>query len=313
VLRITSSCYREDVHIPDGFLSPPVWAALNAVSIPVVGVVARRSDSSADERNLPLLGVLGAFVFAAQMINFPIAAGTSAHLLGGALLACTVGPAAAIVVMTAVLVIQAFVFQDGGILALGANVFNLAIVGSLAGYLPYHLLGNTRFRSAGIFLGGAVSVFASGCLALVELAVSGVQIGGALLAMSAGMFAVSAAIEGAVTMVVVKSLGRMNPAWVRTPARSGNVAIVALAVCSLALALTAFLIASGHPDSLEAIAGTVGLAGREVVLLPAPMADYQVAGVRAEWIAKAAAGIAGIVLVYVLAITMGRLLARRSP
>ena len=94
-----------------------------------------------------MLGVMGAFVFAAQMINFPVGVGTSGHLLGGALLAQTLGPSAAAVTMTAILAIQALVFQDGGVLALGANVFNMALVGVLAGYLPYRL-GVDRRRLA---------------------------------------------------------------------------------------------------------------------------------------------------------------------
>ena len=118
VSRICGSCYRgfkAAMHIPDGFLSTPVWAALDVVSLPAVGWFARRARAADTESRAPLLGVLGAFVFAAQMINFPIAPGTSAHLLGGALLSCTLGPSAAVVVMTAVLAIQSLVFQDGGL------------------------------------------------------------------------------------------------------------------------------------------------------------------------------------------------------
>src|SRR5205823_13101983 len=112
---------KTTVHIPDGFLATPVWASLDAVAVPGVALIARRAQRSFDEAKVPLLGVMGAFVFAAQMINFPVGPGTSGHLVGGALLAYTLGPAAASIVMTAILVIQALVFQDGGILSLGAN------------------------------------------------------------------------------------------------------------------------------------------------------------------------------------------------
>src|SRR5438445_6573353 len=121
------------MHIPDGFLSPPVWAALDIAALPAVGYMARKAQSGFDEAKVPLLGVMGAFVFAAQMINFPVGIGTSGHLVGAALLAVTLGPAPATVVMTAILAIQALVFQDGGILALGANVTNMAVAGTLAG------------------------------------------------------------------------------------------------------------------------------------------------------------------------------------
>src|SRR3981189_3139256 len=134
------------MHIPDGFLSTQVWATMDAVAVPAVGYFARRAQTAAEESRIPLFGVLGAFVFAAQMINFPVGVGTSGHLVGGALLAFTLGPAAATIVMTAILAIQALVFQDGGVLALGANVCNMAVFGVLAGYLPYHYWGNTRWR-----------------------------------------------------------------------------------------------------------------------------------------------------------------------
>ena len=149
------------VHIPDGFLSTPVWATLDVAAFPAVGYMARRAQRGFDDARIPLLGVMGAFVFAAQMINFPVGIGTSAHLLGAALLACTLGPAAASVTMAAILAIQALVFQDGGILALGPNVINMAIAGVLAGYLPFYLWGEGRWRTAAIFAGGVLSALVS--------------------------------------------------------------------------------------------------------------------------------------------------------
>src|ERR1700738_262506 len=107
------------MHIPDGFLSTPVWATLDVVSAPAVAWVAHRAQRDTQDHRIPLLGVMGAFVFAAQMINFPVGPGTSGHLVGGALLAIVLGPSFAVITMTAILAVQAFVFQDGGILALG--------------------------------------------------------------------------------------------------------------------------------------------------------------------------------------------------
>src|SRR5258708_13337381 len=129
------------MHIPDGFLSPPVWAALDITAVPAAGCMVRRAEREFEEKKVPLLGVMGAFVFAAQMINFPVGGATSGHLVGSALLSYTLGPAAAGVVMIAILAIQSLVFQDGGILALGANIFNMAVVGLICGYLPFHLFG----------------------------------------------------------------------------------------------------------------------------------------------------------------------------
>src|SRR3984893_13391546 len=188
------------MHIPDGFLSPAVWATLDVAALPAVGWIARRAQQDTDERSIPLMGVMGAFVFAAQMINFPVGNGTSGHLVGGALLSFTLGPAAASIVMTAILATQALIFQDGGLLALGANVFNMAIAGVLAGYLPYALL---RGSKTGVFAGGVFSLLVSAALALVELLSSGVPMPAAVLAVSIGLFVVSAIAEGAITLAVV--------------------------------------------------------------------------------------------------------------
>src|SRR5215472_1323688 len=155
------------MHIPDGFLSPPAWATLDLVSVPAAVWMARRAQSDTEDRKIPLMGVMGAFVFAAQMINFPIPLGTSGHLVGGALLTIVLGPAAASVVMMSILAIQALVFQDGGIMALGANALNMAMGGVVAAYVPYRAWA-AQWRSAAIFTSGLLSVLVSACLALAE-------------------------------------------------------------------------------------------------------------------------------------------------
>lgn len=298
------------MHIPDGFLATPVWATLDLVSLPVVGWVARRARADADESRTPLLGVLGAFVFAAQMINFPIAPGTSAHLLGGALLACTVGPSASIVVLTAVLVIQALVFQDGGLLALGANIFNIAIVGSLAGYLPFWLL-HTKWRSGGLFLGGMLSVFLSGACALTQLTFSGVGIPSTVIWGALALFAISSVVEGVATVAVVRAIDRISPARVQ-PGRGSAAGQWVLAGIATVMAGLGFLIASSSPDSLEKLAERTGIAARETHFLPAPMANYAVQGLELENIARAGAGIMGLMLVYLAVVAVSRALRRSA-
>src|SRR5258708_1893421 len=179
---------RATVHIPDGFLATPVWATLDAAAVPAAGFIVRRAQREFDEARIPLLGVMGAFVFAAQMINFPVGIGTTGHLVGGALLAFTLGPAAASVVMAAIITIQALVFQDGGILALGPNVLNMAVFGVLAGYLPFHLWGAGKWRKLAIFGGGVLSVLVSAVFALAELLVSAVNMPTSVLCVSLGLF-----------------------------------------------------------------------------------------------------------------------------
>src|SRR5437660_5491929 len=168
------------MHIPDGFLSPPVWISLDAAAVAVIALVARGAKRHLEQRRIPLLGVMGAFVFAAQMINFPVGIGTSGHLVGGTLLAVTLGPATASLVMAAIVAIQALVFQDGGILALGANAINMAVMGVFAGYLPFRLWGGGRWRRQAIFASGALSLLMSAVLALAELLISGVRMPGSV-------------------------------------------------------------------------------------------------------------------------------------
>jgi cobalt/nickel transport system permease protein len=239
------------MHIPDGFLSGPVWLGLDAFTLPAIGYVARRAQRDVEETRVPLLGVMGAFVFAAQMINFPIGAGTSAHLVGGALLAVLLGPAAAAVVMTAILAIQAFVFQDGGVLALGANVANMALAGVLAGYLPYQFLGGGRFRKPAIFLGGALSVLVSAGLALAELSASRVAIPVSMLALSAGLFAINAVAEGAITVAAVSGIEALSPGLLRKRQPARDWAPGMLAITAVLLATVGVLFASASPDAIQ--------------------------------------------------------------
>ncbi len=305
------------MHIPDGFLSTPVWSTLDLVSLPAVGWMARRAQTGAREndlgdRKVPLMGVMGAFVFAAQMINFPIPLGTSAHLVGGALMTIVLGPAAASVVMTAILVIQAFVFQDGGIMALGANVINMALIGVLAGYLPYRLW-KSHWRSAAIFLSGMLSVLVSGCFALSELALSGVPMPGRLISISLGLFLTAAFMEGAITLAAVRAIERLNPRVAAAPEAqpTGSRVIGAIAIAAVLLATFGILWASAAPENLEHVAAQFGVSARAPVWLHAPLADYEWQGSASLWLRRASAGLAGLVLIYGVCALTGRFLTRQ--
>ena len=121
------------MHIPDGFLTTNVWASAWAISIGSVGFCLKKTTQILKDRMVPLMGIMSAFIFAAQMINFPVIGGTSGHLLGGVLAAVLLGPYAGAVVLTCVLIFQCLIFQDGGLLALGTNILNMAIIGTLGG------------------------------------------------------------------------------------------------------------------------------------------------------------------------------------
>ncbi|MBM3746720.1 MAG: cobalt transporter [Acidobacteria bacterium] len=300
------------MHIPDGFLATPVWLGLNAAGLPLVGYLARQAQRHSQESRVPLLGVMGAFVFAAQMINFPVGVGASGHLVGSALLAITLGPAAAAVVMTAILAIQALIFQDGGVLALGANVLNMALAGVLAGYLPYHWWGEGRFRRAAIFLGGFASVLVGAVLAIAELRLSGVPIPAAVLWVSLALFTVTAALEGAITVAVVGGLERLGIGLARQPveARPRGLAVVGLA--AVLLAAVGVLFASTYPDGLEKMAQALGLEEHARALYSTPLADYSLRWLGSSWTAQAVAGLLGLTVIFGLLILLGRMFARRG-
>lgn len=298
------------MHIPDGFLTTPVWASLAAISLPSAGAFARKAQSSLEDSRVPLMGVMGAFVFAAQMINFPVGIGTSGHLIGGALLAATLGPAPAVVVMTAILTIQALIFQDGGLLALGANVFNMAIAGVLAGYWPYRVFAGTRSSMIGLFAGGFLSVIVSAGLCLSELALSGVRMPAEVLGISVLVFSVTGLLEGLITVAVIGTLLRMNPRWIREPAGHGRRALALLGCAALVLTSTGFLLASALPDGLERVAGLVGLAGREHAILATPLPEYGALVIDNPLLRKAAAGLLGLGVTTLACFLLGKWISR---
>ncbi len=196
------------MHIPDGFLNIATVATTYAVSAGGVGNAVRIANRKLGEKQVPLMGVLAAFIFAAQMLNFPIAGGTSGHLIGAALAAILLGPWAGVLIMSCVLIAQCLIFQDGGLLALGANILNMGIVASFSGYYIYRLvtslMGNGRRSTlVGGFAGAWGSVFLASIVCAVELAVSGVSPMGVVLPAMAGIHALIGIGEGLITGAVL--------------------------------------------------------------------------------------------------------------
>lgn len=278
------------MHIPDGFLSTPVWATLDVASAPAVAWVARRAQRDTQDNRIPLLGVMGAFVFAAQMVNFPVGPGTSGHLVGGALLTIVLGPAAASLALTAILVLQALIFQDGGVLALGANVFNMALAGVAAAYLAYRIWRKSSRRGA-IFAAGALSVMTSACLALGQLLISGVPMAGGVLWASLGLFLVSAIMEGAITVAAVRAIERLNPAWVSGPQPASSRIVAAVGLAALVVLVIGTLIASSAPDGIQRVTGQG--------------ADSM------GWAQRTMGALAGIAMIFALCYLAGKLKSRR--
>jgi cobalt/nickel transport system permease protein len=195
------------MHIPDGFLDMKTWATLDIAAAAVVAVSSAKVSKESRERAVPLMGITAAFVFAAQMLNFPIAGGTSGHFIGGVLAAALLGPWAGCVVLTGVLIVQSLVFQDGGVLALGANVVNMSIVGSMGGYLVYRVITAVIKGKTGLLVGGFaagwLSVVAASVACAAELAISGtVPLTVGLPAM-VGIHAVIGIGEGVITALAL--------------------------------------------------------------------------------------------------------------
>jgi len=196
------------MHIPDGFLNIPTVAMTYALSAGGISYAVKEANKKLTEKHVPLMGVLAAFIFAGQMLNFPVAGGTSGHLLGAALAAILLGPWAAAIIMSCVLIAQSLIFQDGGLLALGANIFNMGIVASFCGYYLYRLvvllLGEAKkAKVIGGFVGAWGSVFIASIACAIELAVSGASPIEAVLPAMAGFHAIIGVGEGLITVAAI--------------------------------------------------------------------------------------------------------------
>jgi len=209
------------MHIPDGFLSVPVSGALWAASAGAVGASVRRMAHDADtsgagQDDTVLMGVAAAFIFVAQMFNFPISGGTTGHLLGAALATALVGPWRGILVMTAVFLIQAFVFADGGLVALGANAFNMGVAGCLLSGLLLPRLsrllgGQPGARLAAVAVAAWGSVMLAAGLTALELALSGTIRGAIVVPAMVGVHAVIGVGEAALTVAAYSLLCGARP------------------------------------------------------------------------------------------------------
>jgi cobalt/nickel transport system permease protein len=196
------------MHIPDGFVSAPVAAAGYAAAGIAVAVAVRQTNHRFGERQAPLMGVMAAFIFAAQMMNFPVAGGTSGHMLGAALATILLGPSAALIVLTCVIGVQALVFQDGGIAALGTNVFNMAVVGVSVSYVVYRaaraLAGaNPRLIYVSAFAAAWLSIEAAALAASFELATSGTSPWHVVMPAMVGVHALIGIGEGLITVAAL--------------------------------------------------------------------------------------------------------------
>jgi cobalt/nickel transport system permease protein len=304
------------MHIPDGFLSAPTSGVFWLISVIVIAIALRRAEKEMDERRLPLMGVMAAAIFAAQMLNFAVTGGTSGHLLGSALAVILLGPWAAMLVMASVVVVQALVFQDGGVLALGANLFNMAAVGVAVSYFITRLFnrlgqGKRWAILSGAFSAGWLSIFIASLAAALQLAVSGTSPANLVLPAMGGIHALIGLGEGLITSAAVGVVLAARPEIMengsseRTPAR--GVWLAGLLLSALLVAIAP--LASSHPDGLEWAAEELGFIDTARAPLYEIIPDYVFPGIENEVLATIAAGVIGIALVTGVAL----LGARRKP
>ncbi|MEB3336714.1 MAG: cobalt transporter CbiM [Leptolyngbyaceae bacterium] len=213
------------LHIPDGFLSLPISLIAWVLAIGTIAVALNRVQKDYQDRAVPLMGVCAAFIFAAQMINFPIPGGTSGHLLGGTLAGVLLGPWAGTLVVSVVFIVQAVLFQDGGLTVLGANILNMGLVGTFGGYYIYrsirYALGGDTWRATGTatVVAAWVSVFSASILCALQLALSGtVPLNVALTAMAFWHVLIGIG-EALITLVTISFIWRTRPDLFYDPPR----------------------------------------------------------------------------------------------
>jgi cobalt/nickel transport system permease protein len=271
-------------------------------------------------RQVPLMGLTATFVFAAQMLNFPVAGGTSGHLIGACLVAALVGPWAAVLVMTAVLVVQCLVFADGGLLALGANVLNMAVIGSLVGGALLAAFGRVARGLRGRVIAAAFASWCSVVLAAVacaaELAVSGTVPLRIVLPAMVTVHMVIGVGEAVITALVLVAIAAIRPELVTGEGggerRRRLDLVLGGVIVALLLAVFVAPFASSLPDGLDRIATSLGFAGRASESAASPLAGYHVPGVSSPIAATALAGGLGTIVMLVVSILLGRVLVPRS-
>ncbi len=306
------------MHIPDGFLDAKTAVAAAVLSAVGVGMALRQARKTLPARRVPLLGLAAAFVFAAQMLNFPVAGGTSGHLIGATLVAMLLGPGAAAIALTAVLVVQCFLFNDGGLTALGANIFNMAIVATVVGYGVYRLVRRFVPGQRGLILAAAFAGWCSTVAAAIscagQLAISGTVPWAISFPAMAGVHMLIGIGEGLITALVILAIARLRADLLddTTPAVATPVtAFVGFSlVAALGLAIFVAPFACPWPDGLEKVAGTIGFEHHaiEKPLLPAPIPDYTMPGIHSAVVATALAGVIGTVIVFALSWVLARVL-----
>ncbi len=308
------------MHIPDGFLDAKTLALTGALSAGGLAVAARQVNRTLPRNKIPLMGLGAAFVFAAQMLNFPVAGGTSGHLLGGVLAAVLLGPGAAAIVIACVLTVQALLFSDGGVLALGANIFNMSFIGAVAGCAIYRavrkFLPGLRGRITAVFFAAWLSTVLAAVTCAGELSLSGTLPPEVVFPAMISVHALIGIGEGLITSLVILAIARTRPDLLDAEhaPRTGGTGWEFLAfglVIALGLAIFVSPYACAWPDGLDKVAQKFGFEGRAATLIKTWIPDYKMPGISSAGIATAIAGALGTLVMFGLACVIGRVLVRK--
>lgn len=307
------------MHIPDGFVNAPVAISTTVLSLGGVAYALWQTGKSMPANRQALLGVSAAFIFAAQMVNFPVLNGTSGHLVGSALAAALLGIGPAIVVMTAVLIVQCFMFADGGLTALGANALNMAIINVVSAAGVYRLstaiFGRGRFAApVAAGLAGWVSTMVAAMACAGEVALSGKVQASLILPAMLITHAFIGIGEGLITALVLASVMRLRPGLLQQsppPAWGGTLVYGTLAALAMGLFISPF--ACTWPDGLEKVAQRLGFASAEISpLMPGLLPDYSIPWLDGGPLSTSLAGGIGALIVLLLALLAARVVQRRK-
>ena len=298
------------MHIPDNFLSIAVSLICWAITAVTLGIAISRTNKSLGEKQVPLMGVMAAFIFAAQMINFPVLGGTSGHLLGGVLAAITLGPWAGMLVMTAVIAVQGLLFQDGGLIVMGANILNMGILTCAVGYGLYRsVLGSNRtVKLAVIGVAAWLSVMTGALSTALQIWLSGnaeVQI------IVPAMLFVHAFIglgEALITVAAIVFILRSRPDLLGEGSESAQGSkgwILTGVLITLAVVLLSPF-ASASPDGLERVAEDLGFINIAQTAPYEVIPDYTIPFLGATPISTIVAGAIGVIVVLAIVFIVGR-------
>jgi cobalt/nickel transport system permease protein len=304
------------LHIPDGFLNVAVSVVCWIITVLVLGVAISRTNRSLGEKQVPLMGIMAAFIFAAQMINFPVAGGTSGHLLGGALAAITLGPWAGMLVMTAVIVVQALLFQDGGLLVMGANILNMGLITVAIGYGLYRgVAGGSRavkLTVAGV--AAWLSVMAGALFTSLQVWLSGNTDLRIIIPAMLGVHALIGLGEALITVAALGFILQSRPDLLGEGSESAK-GSRGWVIAGIAISLLVVLIsplASGVPDGLERVAMDLGFIETGLDAPYQIIPDYALPFLGETALSTILAGIIGVAVVGVIIVMLGQAMKAKA-